>query len=417
MMHETVRWLGTRSAYAVGAVAAIAVLAAVGCSGGRNALKEKALGTYKTTMQENKSFEVYGLQTAARSSAPETLQILIDGAAERGYDISYQALLGLVDRPEPGAIDALRAAYQEKRGALKQIAALALAKTGDEDAKSWLAAQLDDPAANPSPEILVFLAKAGEDEPVRKLLSNRIAGENEDLRDMAYAVLGEICTPWAKQMLLQGLEREHGARRKEAIAGIGKCADPEMVDKVVPFTNTQGLVFATIEALGQMGGEKALQTLTSLKLDEPLAEVYIGAALWKLGDKEGALAKLQPLLDSEDVTVRVNLAEQLAPLTDPEVHGMLEKLATDSDKNVRVTAIRALREHGGPELQAFFVERAKDADYEVSTIATEALGAFADASVLETLRPMLENDNPYVKIAAANAILEIADRTSPKAKG
>jgi len=62
-------------------------------------------------------------------------------------------------------------------------------------------------------------------------------------------------------------------------------------------------------------------------------------------------------------------------------------------------------------LQPIFVEALSDSSYQVYTSALDNLAGIGTSEILEQLKPFLEDENPYVKMSAANAILAIADRS------
>lgn len=396
---------------AAGFVVCLVGLAVVGCGGAGGS--SKALQAYQDTMAKDQAFQIFGIETAARSSATATEAFLIEGAQAKPYKVSQAALHGLVDRQVAGATDALAAAFEAKGGAQKQLAAVALARGGDADARGWLVEQLSTDPNGVTSDVLVYLADMGEDDAVKPILADRVGHDDEPTRDQAYLTLGRIPKPWSAQLLLAGLKSEHGARRKEAISALGNVGDPAVVPQIKKFTNTQGLVFATIEALGKLGGDEAVASLQkAADTEEPLVRLYAGAGLWRAGDVETGKGIIDGYVAAEDPTLRLNVAQQLAGIEDAAARDILLTLAHDDDPTVRTEALRGLLHNGGPEIEGPLLDVLQVEDYQAVTIALECLGRYAGATALPAIEPLLESTNPYLVIASANAILEIEERGS-----
>lgn len=389
----------------------------VGC-GSTDRVSRKAEAACLDRMQQDFQFARYGLNLAARYDGPFARQLLVDHLLSDNYQTALAAAKGISDAPDPAAEEALRQVFADKEGALRLSAAVALAKLGDAEASEWLKQQIDGVGGPAKLNVLAFLGKQGEQDLVRPIVQKMMDSESQAGRDEAYLVLGEIGEPWATKLLLQGLEREHGKGRKQAIVALGITGDPAVAAELTPFVNTRGLVFATLEALGRLGNpdvEPALEKM--LAKDEPLAQLYAGTALWKLGLLEEPQATLGPLTTVQDPQVRSTLAEQLASVNDPAALSMLLALAGDTNPDVRAAAVRAFSEQADAATQAALLERVEDPAYTVSTAAVEALGRMGGPETIERLEPLLDNDNPYVAISAANAILEIKAREASASEG
>jgi len=403
------------------AAIAIGLSVLVGCAGGSATPADRAMEVLRGMTDTadptyNQDQHAYVLDVASRSSAPRTGALLLEGAAAKAYNVSSTALHGLMERKVDGGAAALEPVFQEKRGAIKVNAALALAQQGGADAVEWLASALADERQRPGREVAVALARQGKEDEVRAYLAREVAAKDERARDDAYLALGQIGTDWAKFLLLEGLDQEHGERRQAAIVGIGLTGDPALVPKVVKFINTQGLVTATIEALGRLGGPVATKNLKgALGHDEPLVRAYAVDALLRGEEPDAAREALVALQHDPDPGVRQLIALRLADVDRDLAREALAALARDEDRGVRLEAMRGLLRRGTPADVALFTEAASDPDYQVQAVALEALGRVAGPEVVSaTLEPLLEADNPYVRIAAAAAIVEIDGRT-PKA--
>jgi HEAT repeat protein len=398
----------------VAACTAAAVL--VGCAGGGGASRsDEALDVLRAAAAENNDQHTYVLDVASRSSAPATGALLLEGAAERAYEVSSAALHALAERPVDGGATALAPVFAEKRGALKITAAMALARQGDADAVAWLEEQLTDANRPPGAEVALAVHRAGNEEAARTFLAAALGSDDERRRDDACLVLGEIGTDWAKELLVQGLDNERGERRQTAIVGLGMVGDPALTSRILKFINTQGLVTATIEALGRMGGEKAVKNLRgALKHDEALVRAYAVEALLRTGtDDETVRGAASGLAGDEDPDVRQLLALRLGGVEHPYAREVLAGLAGDTERGVRLEAVRGLLKGVQPGEIEVLKRAAGDADYQVQAVALEALGRVAGPdAVAEAVEPYLTAENPYVRIAAHFALIEIDSRAA-----
>ncbi len=263
---------------------------------------------------------------------------------------------------------------------------------------------------------MTLLAGRGEREVIEPVLTGRMGSDDPGTRNEAYAVLGEIGQDWATRLLLHGLDNEFGEQRVQAIISLGRCGDPAVAPYIAGFINTKGLVFASIEALGELGATDSARSLKQMATHEQsLVRVYAAVALMKLGDDASAGELLPALAGDEDPVVRRNLADQLGAVEGTESTRTLIDLAGDPDKSVRVAALRSLLGRSSKELSTLLLDAAADPDYEVGALALNALARTGTAETLATLEPLLDNENPYVAISAAHAILAIEGRASEPA--
>jgi HEAT repeat protein len=224
-------------------------------------------------------------------------------------------------------------------------------------------------------------------------------------------MLGIIHQDWATQMLVEGLDNEFGAEREQAILSLGQSGDPSVAKKIEKFINTQGLVFATLEALGHLDNPDSSKVVErQLKSKSSLVRAYAAAALWRLGEEEAALEVLVPMSTDEDAATRLNVAQLIVDIKNPAAMDLLSSMVKDEDGSVRLAAVQALGAFNDPTLVPLFVEALTDASYQVYTSALDSLAGIGTPELLEQLAPFLENQNPYVKMSAANAILAIANR-------
>jgi HEAT repeat protein len=390
---------------------AVPLLVLAGCSGMEDPSVARAKTVYQQTIELDRQYAAYAASIASTNSSPFVEQLLLERAGSSHYPTALEAVKALQDDPPAEAAAVLDQVYQEKSGALKLQAAVALARLGNEPALAWLKEQVVAGQALVNIPVVLLLAEKEETELLRPHLETLMQSESLASRNEAYAILGTIARPWATGLLIHGLENEHGEDRQTAIAALGSSGDPEAAQWITRFIGTQGLVFVTLEALGDMGNPNSIPVLEGiLQHDEDTVRVYAAIALWKLGREEPAVAVLEPLLAADDPVVRRLLAEQLGALSGEKVVDWLGMLASDEDREVRLHAMRALVFVATPGEEARLVTAAADQDFEVSAAAINGLARVGGPEAMGELASLLESQNPYLALSAANAILAIDAR-------
>ncbi len=355
---------------------------------------------------EDDRYHLYALSIMSDSDAPHARSMILDAIAGENRVAASEAIRGLRQNTDEATRDALRTAFG-KGGSVQALAASVLAVSGDGESIEWLAEQLGQGGLPGS--AMAALAATEHSEAVRTSLRGMIWSKSLSTRNEGYAILGEVRAPWALELLLEGLDKEFGQERVEPILALGRVGDPAAAEAIGRWVNTQGLVLASLEALGRLGDWGSLGVIEPmLDHEQPLVRAYAAAAAWHLGAQEAAMAAIPALVSDADPATRRALAEQLLGGAGDEVTAWLSQLASDGDKGVRAEAYRGLVGRQTSGLVTLLVEGAQDADYEVATIALSGLALAGNASDSAALGPLLESDNPYLAISAAHTVLELA---------
>lgn len=388
---------------------AVLLLSIAACGPGEDPAVSKAKRVFEQTMQASPEYAGYGLSISAGNRSPFVRQMLLGMITSDHYATALEAVRAIQDDPPEEARPALQTVFAEKKGGLKLQAAVALARLGDAAALEWLKTEIAGGGAALSLPAVRVLAEHGESEAVTTPVRSYMASESLDTRNEAYAALGEIGQPWATKLLLEGLNNERGEDRQQAIMALGRTGDSAVAGRIVRFHNTQGLVFATLEALGALGDPATIPAAENMiSHEETTVRVYAGVALWRLGGAEKAVETLEPLMQDEDPMVRNLLAEQLAPVDAPEAQEWLIQLAADPDRVVRLSALHSLADRATVDDLPVFLRAAADEDYEVATVALGALAKLGlPPEATAQLAPLLDSGNPYVVLSAANALLTL----------
>ena len=395
-----------------GLAVVLALALTLGCAPKGDPAVAKAKAVLQQTVGANQDYERYALTISTGSTAPAARELILEKMGSDNFQTAMEAVNALGDDPFPESMEPLRQVFGTKGGALKRQAAVQLARLGDADALEYLRQQIADPVQTLNiPAVVVVARTEGGEEFLRPLMVQRMASEDAAVHDEVYATLGEIGEPWATRLLVEGLKQERGEARQQAIISLGRTGDPEVASEIDRFVNTKGLVFATLEALGQLKNPASVLAVQSMAdNEEAVVRVYVGVALWKLGEKDAALQIVDSLLQDADPTVRRILVEQLGSVDDEGAWSRLAALAEDEDKTVRVEAMRAIGANPRPEFEEVLITGAGDSEYEVATLGLNILGRVGRGGAVEKIEPLMDSENPYVAMSAASAVLAIRGR-------
>jgi HEAT repeat protein len=138
-------------------------------------------------------------------------------------------------------------------------------------------------------------------------------------------------------------------------------------------------------------------------------------ALLKLGETEPAGPVLDRLVGADKELVRVTLATQLQGVRHDISRSVLTRLAGDATSAVARQALLGLEQNGDPALLPMVIEQLSGTDPDVIMAALDCLGNWGDPASANAITSLLDHDNKYVRLSAANAILEINARKAPAA--
>jgi len=393
-------------------VALVGLVTVLGCAPGEDPQVVKARKVLQETVAQNQDYERFALTIAEGSDSPEALHLVISTIGSDNFQTALVAVESLGDSPSVEATEVLRLVFENKSGALKRSAAIQLARLDDSEALAYLKGQLSDPQQLVSIPAVVLVGQTDADGTfLGPILVERLKSDDLALRNEAYGALGELKSPWATEILVAGLKNESGEERQQVIRSLGRAGDPAQASKIDRYANTQGLVFVTIEAIGALGNPESVEAVKPMLSNESAeARTYASVALWKLGEKSDAIAVVNELIQDPNPTVRRMLAQQLGSVDDEEARSRLAALAEDGSKEVRIETMRAIAQEPGPEFESVLVQAVHDPEYEVSTLALNLLGRVGRGGVVEQIAPLMDSENPYVAMSAADAILSIRTR-------
>ena len=146
-------------------------------------------------------------------------------------------------------------------------------------------------------------------------------------------------------------------------------------------------------------------TLSAIQDDEGFVRSIAAKLLGDLGDPEQTGVLVQRLLEDPDPWVRKTAAESLVMLGGDAAAGALVEGLSDPMETVRLASVSGLRKlDPGRATAALARLLLEDPSWEVRVQAAGALGISRDPDALPVLEAVLDDDNEFVRSAAANAI-------------
>jgi len=381
----------------------------------------------------------------ARHSAAEALRKIGDPRALAPLNAVLQDRAGepelrqcaakALGRFGPPAVDALVPVLQDQAESpeVRQEAARALGNLGA-PAVDGLIAVLPDAALGR--EAVYALVRIGDTRAVEPLLALHLG-----TRDAGVLALGRFRDPRARGPLIAALADEDADYAKDAALALGAMSDPRAVEPLVAALELRQPSYffteAVARALGQIGGQRALEALLALfqnedhrahavealaQFDDPRAIRTLVAALcetWpptREAAKEGlvahgaaALGPLRAALHSKNDTLATAAAGVLGQLGPPAVEALIGALVPGSD-SLRWAIAAALGEIRDPRATNPLL--ACYGDKNVRQPVTKALAKIADPRTVEPLIAALKDENVHVRYAAAEGLGAIGDATA-----
>ncbi len=196
-----------------------------------------------------------------------------------------------------------------------------------------------------------------------------------------------------------------GLAREQVRAGRRKLASVML--SILADKKSPGRVHAaeSLYKVGEIGDGKLLRA--ALDEGNPALEMMAAAALAKRGDK-AALARVRRYLKTGDMNQRRIAAWVLGRLGDRRDWPELRRLASEgSTPLIRSFAVNALAQLGAPGALEQVARNLKSPDAQVRTYAAQTVGDCRAASLLNALKPLLNDPHLDARIRAAQAILRV----------
>ncbi len=376
----------------------------------------------KALDDEDVNVRYHAVEALGKLRAVEAADALASIAETRDFFLAFPALDSLTQIGDARIAPRIVPLLDDEL--LREPAAVALSKLGDEGAVAPLAALLNTAQA-PTHVVAESLAALydryeklyGEGEHIADLSRRRIdATGARNLLDALYEHGAERLRPLALVVgWLEGTAVEHALTRllgradarKEIIEALVRHGSG-VTDLLIEQLNAEDLEIrrSAVVALGRIGDERA--TMPLVRLLEEDAELIIPTtnALAKIGDRR-AFDALLALVGDADAAVRQAVVGALNSLGAPEMPARIIPLLEDADPNVRESAVRIAGYFGYPECAELLLARCDDREERVRRAAVEHLPYLEDARVVGTLIRALKEGTPKVRASAAGALAHV----------
>ncbi len=222
----------------------------------------------------------------------------------------------------------------------------------------------------------------------------------------AVAAIAAAEEPEALEALHSTLRHANAEARQAAATALSKRVTKDSAEEFVPLLRDHcpAVREAAARALARLGwqaGDPELQTQFNVLLGNARAAITGG---------EAAIDPLVEGLRHDTAFVRRNVAEALEFLRDPRVVEPLLAAAADPDVSVRISAIHALGKvadttRSTPVLKTLL----QDSNPKVRLAAAEAIAGIAGGEHAPALAPLLKDSNYEVRMCAARFLGKLRD--------
>ena len=228
-----------------------------------------------------------------------------------------------------------------------------------------------------------------------------------DKRIDAVEALGKLADERAIPFLLGALYDGERNVRTEAADVLGRMGDERAVPALVHLVKldwSDRVVFAAAEALGEIGGEKALEGLTgNLRRLGPLAWEASIEALGKIGDRR-AVPHILEALPRQRNSASWFVKETLNDLDDGNLlSGLFADLRGENERK-RVRAALALGMLGDARAEEPLVEALRGSSSFVAEAAADALGRLGGEGARQALSEAVDHEDTFVRVAVKESL-------------
>jgi len=226
--------------------------------------------------------------------------------------------------------------------------------------------------------------------------------------------IGEIGEP-ATTFLTEALANDQNVvLRRAAAKTLTIIADPKAVPTLInSFLNDPDTVVRS-SAAGALArtGEASVTALLEILESPDRPQDTKGHAAWALAFIGSEAAEyLYQALNSESLDVRCAVIGALGHVaqerSDEKSCSILVSALTDPEAIIRTEAAAALGQVDYPAAIPHLILALQDSDLDVRKAAINSLGKIGNSNVLETLQPLLNDDQEVVRVLAKLAIAQI----------
>ncbi|MCI0569327.1 MAG: HEAT repeat domain-containing protein [Myxococcaceae bacterium] len=364
------------------------VLALTSCKG-RDAL----LADLQSPRPEERAHAVEKLSSHGRS---EDLVLFTQAAKDVAAMVRAEAAEALGKSQDPRVVDLLGELLEDPDESVQARAAMALAEVKDGKSKGYLTQQYARRGRSTRLAILQALKHAN----VPGGMTGVVSAESKAL--------------WESH--LRALEDGTLAEQVGAAEALGRSGRPDAATRLLPLIRDSQVVLAAaaVRGLGEVGDKTAAAPITAL-LDESFPELREAAstALVRLKEASALPALLRLALERTPSSLLATNAVLALPRT-KETDEALCTIMLDGARKEALAAGREMRTRGACPLDKVVDRLGSPKDVLSGLHAVQALGPVAK-SALPRVLPFLESQDPGVRLAALEAVAEVADPSAGRA--
>lgn len=254
---------------------------------------------------------------------------------------------------------------------------------------------------------------------VLRLLSN---DRDDDVRNKAISLLGEIRDDRAADLLIASLKDKESFVRYNAITSLGKIRDPRGVTpliKVLLKDSSWDARGHAAEVLAEIDSEwqkdKSVKMavpefVTFLRNENSSVRRNAATILGKIGDSVAVKPLIRVLLKDTKWEVKYRAAIALGNIGDPRAVEPLVKALNDKDPTARDGAVMGLGKIKDRRAVEPLISTLKDPKTYVRKRAAEALGNIGDLRAVEPLIVYLSNLKESDTFEARNALRDLTKK-------
>ncbi|MEW6368894.1 MAG: HEAT repeat domain-containing protein [Acidobacteriota bacterium] len=326
--------------------------------------------------------------------------------------VRHASVTALVSLNPPDLTERARLMMHDPNPRVRESAAGIAGHLGYSDCSRRLLELCNDPSESVRCAAVEGLAGASEPQ-ARHMLIHALRCDTPQAREAAARALGKADPATAIEPLIEALDDPEPWVRYHAARSLGNHAAPAAIERLalaVQSDPAKPVRAAAIEAVGQIGGDRAAHILAPLVRsdDAELARAALHA-LARL-DHPDALPSIQWALHASDPEIRANAAQALADRGGPGVAEALEWMAaTDTDPWAVLSTINALGTMKTPAAIAALISLSAEPAHREACV--QALDVVGEEQIEEVAKGLLQHEGE-VQRAAREALGRI---THPKA--
>jgi HEAT repeat protein len=301
---------------------------------------------------------------------------------------------------------------------VRRQAVVALGRRGDRSAVPALIAMLQDPDSSVRREAARVLGQWKDEQAVPRLIQSLGDGD-ANVRTYAAYALGEIKDPRARDALLGALSDPQWTVRDQAAWAIRELRDPQLAAKLVDLLNQpQTDTKAVMWLLEHIAPEDSFDHFVRLLGASRTGCEKMGLAPSGNGENPGKSAVAEvpvPISSQPRTAVRLHAVRALAAAKDPRVFDALLGALDDAEPAVRLAAAEALADSADKRKPTIFRELlAAERRTDVAWPDEKGTGTTSDSGCTEaTIQDVVEKVPFFIRPDVASILQGALDRMSP----